>query len=159
MVKTCSSDVGAWRLMPGWGASVPHVVGCGQKFKNKNKIKFMYQRIIEEEGERHAAEWREEEEEKKRYRDFFFLITSTWVFIFTRLILEAKRNPKWIGKSQIKFHIQSKRQEFMASAWLYHMKVGKEMAIDSNILAWEIPQTEESGGLYSMGSCKLSDKT
>ena len=97
--------------------------------------------------------------EEKIQRDFFFLITSTWVFIFTRLILEAKRNPKWIGKSQIKFHIQSKRQEFMASAWLYHMKVGKEMAIDSNILAWEIPRTEESGGLYSMGSCKLSDKT
>ena len=72
MVKTCSSDVGAWRLMPGWGASVPHVVGCGQKFKNKNKIKFMYQRIIEEEGERHAAEWREEEEEKKRYKETFF---------------------------------------------------------------------------------------
>jgi len=52
--------------MPGWGTRVPHVVGCGQKFKNKNKIKFMYQRIIEK-GERHAAEWREEEEEKKRY--------------------------------------------------------------------------------------------
>lgn len=57
--------------MPGWGTRVPHVVGCGQKFKNKNKIKFMYQRIIEK-GERHAAEWREEEEEKKRYKETFF---------------------------------------------------------------------------------------
>ena len=28
----------------------------------------------------------------------------------------------------------------------------KEMATHSNILAWEIPQTEERGGLQSMGS-------
>ena len=28
----------------------------------------------------------------------------------------------------------------------------KEMATHSSILAWEIPQTEESGGLQSMGS-------
>ena len=28
----------------------------------------------------------------------------------------------------------------------------KEMAIHSSILAWEIPQTEEPGGLQSMGS-------
>ena len=27
----------------------------------------------------------------------------------------------------------------------------KEMAIHSSILAWEIPQTEETGGLQSMG--------
>ena len=30
----------------------------------------------------------------------------------------------------------------------------KEMATHSNILAWEIPWTEESGGLQSMGSQK-----
>ena len=30
----------------------------------------------------------------------------------------------------------------------------KEMAIHSNILAWEIPWTEEPGGLQSMGSQK-----
>ena len=28
----------------------------------------------------------------------------------------------------------------------------KEMATDSSILAWRIPQTEESGGLWSKGS-------
>ena len=28
----------------------------------------------------------------------------------------------------------------------------KEMATHSSILAWEIPWTEESGGLWSMGS-------
>ena len=28
----------------------------------------------------------------------------------------------------------------------------EEMGTHSNILAWEIPKTEEPGGLYSMGS-------
>ena len=32
--------------------------------------------------------------------------------------------------------------------------LGKEMATHSNILAWEIPRTKESGGLQSMGSQK-----
>ena len=32
--------------------------------------------------------------------------------------------------------------------------LGKEMAIHSNILAWEIPCTEESGRLQSAGSLK-----
>ena len=31
----------------------------------------------------------------------------------------------------------------------------KEMATHSSILAWEIPWTEESGGLQSMGSQKI----
>ena len=31
----------------------------------------------------------------------------------------------------------------------------KEMALHSSILAWEIPWTEESGGLRSMGSQKV----
>ena len=31
----------------------------------------------------------------------------------------------------------------------------KEMVIHSSILAWEIPQTEESGRLQSMGSQEL----
>ena len=34
----------------------------------------------------------------------------------------------------------------------------KEMATHSSILAWEIPWTEEPGGLLSMG-CKESDMT
>ena len=31
----------------------------------------------------------------------------------------------------------------------------KEMATDSSILAWEIPWTEEPGGLQSMGSQRV----
>ena len=34
----------------------------------------------------------------------------------------------------------------------------EEMTTHSNILAWEIPWTEEPGGLQSMGS-QMSDKT
>jgi len=35
----------------------------------------------------------------------------------------------------------------------------KEMATDSSIFAWEMPQTEESCGIQSMGSQKESDMT
>ena len=35
----------------------------------------------------------------------------------------------------------------------------KEMAIHSSIFAWEIPWTEEPGGLQSMWSQKESDMT
>ena len=36
--------------------------------------------------------------------------------------------------------------------WEYPLE--EEMATHSSILAWEIPQTEEPGGLQSMGSQK-----
>ena len=35
----------------------------------------------------------------------------------------------------------------------------KEMATHSSILAWEIPWTEEPGGLYSPWGCKQSNMT
>ena len=35
----------------------------------------------------------------------------------------------------------------------------KEMAAHSSVLAWEIPWTEEPGGLQSMGVTKESDMT
>ena len=35
----------------------------------------------------------------------------------------------------------------------------KEMVTHCSILAWDIPWTEESGGLQSMGSKKRSDTT
>ena len=34
-----------------------------------------------------------------------------------------------------------------------------EMATHSSVLAWEIPWTEEPGGLQSMGSQRLNDNT
>ena len=35
------------------------------------------------------------------------------------------------------------------------LRLEKEMAIHSTVLAWEIPWTEESGGLQSMGSLRI----
>jgi len=40
------------------------------------------------------------------------------------------------------------KTQFQSLGWEYHLK--KEMATHSNILAWEIPETEEPGGLQSM---------
>ena len=44
----------------------------------------------------------------------------------------------------------------MQDAWVQSLVqedlLEKEMASDSRILAWRIPQTEEPGGLQSMGS-------
>ena len=40
--------------------------------------------------------------------------------------------------------------------WSYACKLEEEMATHSSILAWEIPWTEEAGGLESMGSQRVS---
>ena len=37
------------------------------------------------------------------------------------------------------------------SSWISHVSVEKEMATHSSILSWKVPQTEEAGGLQSMG--------
>ena len=37
----------------------------------------------------------------------------------------------------------------------YHTILEKEMATRSSVLAWEIPWTEEPGGLQSMGSQRV----
>ena len=46
----------------------------------------------------------------------------------------------------------------MQETWVWSLGqkdvLEKEMATHSSILAWEIPQTEEPGGLQSMGSQK-----
>ena len=43
------------------------------------------------------------------------------------------------------------KQEMWVQALVWENSVEKEMAIHSSILAWEIPWTEEPGGLQSMG--------
>ena len=45
---------------------------------------------------------------------------------------------------------QHKRQG--SDPWVRKIPLEKEMATHSSILAWKIPQTEEPGGLQSMGS-------
>ena len=52
-----------------------------------------------------------------------------------------------------------KRLPAMSETWVRSLglenPLGKEMATQSSILAWEISQTEEPGGLQSMGSQRV----
>ena len=47
------------------------------------------------------------------------------------------------------------KQESWVQSLGWEDPLEKEMATDSSILAWEIPWTEEPGGLQSMGSERL----
>ena len=46
------------------------------------------------------------------------------------------------------------KQEMQIQSLQWEDPLEKEMATHSSILAWEIPWTEEPGGLQSMGSSK-----
>ena len=46
-------------------------------------------------------------------------------------------------------------QEMQVQSLDWEDSLGKEMATHSSILAWEIPWTEEPGGLQSMGSQRV----
>ena len=47
------------------------------------------------------------------------------------------------------------RQESDMTERLHFHALEKEMATHSSVLAWEIPWTEEPGGLQSMGSPRV----
>ena len=53
---------------------------------------------------------------------------------------------------QESIHLPSRRCEF--DPWV-RRPLEKEMATHPSILAWRIPQTEEPGGLQSMGSQRV----
>ena len=46
-------------------------------------------------------------------------------------------------------------EDKMALATCWEGLLEKEMATHSNVLAWKIPWTEETGGLYPIGSQKV----
>ena len=50
-------------------------------------------------------------------------------------------------------------QEMQVQSLDWENPLEKEMETHSSILAWEIPRTEEPGGLQSMGVSKESDMT
>ena len=50
-------------------------------------------------------------------------------------------------------------QEMLVQSLDQEDSLEKEMVTHSSILAWEIPWTEEPGGLYSLWGCKESDMT
>ena len=46
-------------------------------------------------------------------------------------------------------------QEIQVQSRVGKIPLGREMAAHSSVLAWEIPRTEEPGGLRSMGSHRV----
>ena len=54
-----------------------------------------------------------------------------------------------------RFRIHVSVQEILVQSLGAEDPLEKEMATHSSILAWEIPWTEESGGLWSMGSQRV----
>ena len=57
----------------------------------------------------------------------------------------------YCGQESLK-RIHLPMQETQLDPWVRKIPLEKEMAPHSSILAWEIPWTEEPGGLQSMGS-------
>ena len=66
----------------------------------------------------------------------------------------SKKLPRW--RSGKESTCQCRRCEF--NPWVRKDPLEEEMATHSSILAWEIPRTEEPGGLQPIG-CKESDMT
>ena len=58
------------------------------------------------------------------------------------LVAQMVKNPLAMQETQVQFPGQEDPLE-------------EKMATDSNILAWEIPWTEEAGGLQFMGSLRV----
>ena len=52
-------------------------------------------------------------------------------------------------------HARQEAQERQVLSLCWQEPLQEEMATHSNILAWEIPWTEEPGGLQTMGSQEL----
>ena len=71
------------------------------------------------------------------------------VFKLTNAYLSA-----WASKEPT---CQRRRQETQVRSLGWEDSLEEEMATHSSILAWEIPWTEEPGGLQSMGSVTVHD--
>ena len=65
-----------------------------------------------------------------------------WIWISSIMGL-----PRWFSYKRI--CLPNRRHRF--DPWVWKIPLDQEMAIHSTILAWEIPGTEEPGGLQSMG--------
>ena len=53
------------------------------------------------------------------------------------------------------FFITSPTRKTQVRSWGWEDPLEEEMATQSSILAWRIPWTEETGGLWSMGSKRV----
>ena len=75
---------------------------------------------------------------------------STWI---SKVTAGSSRTGRLPGSSVVRVHLpeQETRVQFLGG----EDPLGKEMATHSSILAWEIPWTEEPGGLQSVGSQRI----
>ena len=71
----------------------------------------------------------------------------------TRWVVAYNSGEGFLGGSVVKKHLPM--QEMWVQSLGHEAPLKKEMATHSSILAWEIPQTEEPGGLQSMGSQRV----
>ena len=85
------------------------------------------------------------------------------VHICNEILLSYKRKCIWVGSNQMDepgayYTMWSKaggeRQILYINAYIWNL-VEKEMAPQSSILSWRITETEEPGGLPSMGSHRV----
>ena len=67
--------------------------------------------------------------------------------------LKHPRLPRWLSGKKKKKNLAAVQEMWIQS--LGREDLEEEMATHSSILAWEIPRTEESGGLQSMGVTKV----
>ena len=61
--------------------------------------------------------------------------------------------PRWLSGKESNYQYRRHRRHGF-NPWVRKIPLEKEMATYSSILAWNIPWTEEPGGLQSMGSQK-----
>ena len=70
-----------------------------------------------------------------------------------------KNMPRLIGKLGLPRWFNSKESPAVQETWVQSLgqedSLEKKIPTHSSVLAWEIPQTEEPGRLYSMGSQEL----
>ena len=74
-------------------------------------------------------------------------VRHIWVTELTELVL-IKRLLWWF--TCLKIHLQSRKTWIQSLGW--EAPLGKKMATYSSVPAWEIPWTEQPGGLQSMES-------
>ena len=64
---------------------------------------------------------------------------------------------RWLSGKESACHLRGCRR-YGFDPWVGKIPLEKEMATHSSILAWEIPQAEESDKLQSMGSQRVGHK-
>jgi len=88
---------------------------------------------------------------KKNQFDFLEFSEDKNYFASSLNVIGKYRNrlPWWL--SWLRIHLQCRRLPEMQETWVWSLwgedSLGKETATHSSILAWEIPWTEEHGGL------------